>query len=683
MEETESQIAKILLGNTKASSTYVYTMAEKADFGQSELYVVVELPLFNPAAVEACERICLAISSTLKRAYRKPTGGDNFETAISQINEELGKLASLGQTQWIDKLNCVLGVKDGRNFSIASCGKVSAFLLRNKEYTDISCSPEQSHPLKTFETFAAGKIRLGDLVILSTTQLFNHLSMDRLQTIVSNAPFLTATQTIIALLKDNADPQTSFGVLLNLQVEPGQATEEEVDLENYIVETPGGVSFFGKTLAYIKSIFALDKSVNRTPKINLPKISFKQRLQNLPNGTKNFFQNSKDWLKTAGQSAQKAGSSFKKASSAVKMENIKAFSPVKKFLLASIIILLIAVIANISIALRVKKTRAIAAQISAALKDTQSLLSSSQSSLLYKDDAKAANFLKQAVAKMPAEDKVDSSNKGLYQTVAAQLAETQQQMEKITQTETENLGSLGQANALIKLPGYFAVQVNGQIISYNRQNGKIEDSFLKLEPTAVSSIFTDKTTAAIYEGGSILLWDYSSGKTGNIFSQNVPDKSSFGGLAYYPTNKRVYLVDKKSASIISFLSGGQSFSKPVVAVRDQSLSEAVDISIDGAIYVLSKTGVTKFQNGKLANFAFPPLTTPLSGSGKIYSEKDFKYIYILDSGSKRILIYDKKASLIQTLRSSAFTKPVDFYVNEKNKELFLLNDASLLKIKLP
>ena len=233
--------------------------AEKADFGQSELYVVVELPLFNPEAVEACERICLAISSTLKRAYRKPTGGDNFETAISQINEELGKLASLGQTQWIDKLNCVLGVKDGRNFSIASCGKVSAFLLRNKEYTDISCSPEQSHPLKTFETFAAGKIRLGDLVILSTTQLFNHLSMDRLQTIVSNAPFLTATQTIIALLKDNADPQTSFGVLLNLQVEPGQATEEEVNLENYIVETPGGVSFFGKNLAYIKSIFALDK----------------------------------------------------------------------------------------------------------------------------------------------------------------------------------------------------------------------------------------------------------------------------------------------------------------------------------------------------------------------------------------------------------------------------------------
>lgn len=683
MEETESQIAKILLGNTKASSTYVYTMAEKADFGQSELYVVTELPLFNPAAAEACERICLAISSTLKRAYKKPINGDNFETAISQINEELGKLASLGQTQWIDKLNCVLAVKDGRNFSVASCGKVSAFLLRNKEYTDISCSPEQSHPLKTFETFATGRIRLGDLIILSTTQLFNHLSMDRLLGIVSNAPFLTATQTIIALLKDNADPQTSFGVLLNLQVEPGQATEEEVDLENYIVESPGNLSFFGKTLAYVKSIFALDKSTGRIPKTELPKITFKQRLQNFPGGTKNFFQNTKDWVKIATQSAQKAGSSVKKAGTAVKMENFKAFSPIKKFLFASILVLLIAVVANISIALHVKKTRATSAQITSALKEVQTLLSSSQSSMLYKDDSKAADFLKQAVEKMPAENKIDSSNKELYKTVASQLSETKQQMEKVTQTETENLGSLGQANTLIKLPGYFAVQVNGQIISYNRQNGKIEDSFLKLNESLVSSIYTDKTTTAVYSGDSIFLWDYASNKTGAVYSQSVPNKSSFGGMAYYPTNKRVYIVDKKSASIMSFVSGGESFSKPVVAVRDESLSEAVDISIDGAIYILNKSGITKFQSGKLASFTIPALTTPLSGSGKIYTEKDFKYIYVLDAGNKRILIYDKKATLVQTLQSSNFSKPVDMYVNEKAKELFLLNDTSLLKIKLP
>src|ERR1051326_2317135 len=115
MEELESQIAKIQLGNTKSSQSYVYTLAEKAQGSDAELFVVAELPLFNPAAESSCEKICLAIGSTLKRVFRRPADAVNFEIAVSQINEELGKLASLGQTHWIDKLNCILAVKDNKD----------------------------------------------------------------------------------------------------------------------------------------------------------------------------------------------------------------------------------------------------------------------------------------------------------------------------------------------------------------------------------------------------------------------------------------------------------------------------------------------------------------------------------------------------------------------------------------
>ena len=66
---------------------------------------MAELPLFNPAAEESCERICLAIARDFKTRLPKPAEENAFENAISQINEELGKLASMGQTQWIDKLN--------------------------------------------------------------------------------------------------------------------------------------------------------------------------------------------------------------------------------------------------------------------------------------------------------------------------------------------------------------------------------------------------------------------------------------------------------------------------------------------------------------------------------------------------------------------------------------------------
>ena len=61
------------------------------------------LPEINK--IESCEKICLAIASTLRRAYKKPFTENIFENAIAQMNEELGKLASLGQIHWINKLN--------------------------------------------------------------------------------------------------------------------------------------------------------------------------------------------------------------------------------------------------------------------------------------------------------------------------------------------------------------------------------------------------------------------------------------------------------------------------------------------------------------------------------------------------------------------------------------------------
>ena len=83
------------------------------------------------------------------------------------------------------------------------------------------------------------------------------------------------------------------------------------------------------------------------------------------------------------------------------------------------------------------------------------------------------------------------------------------------------------------------------------------------------------------------------------------------------------------------------------------------------------------------NFALQNLPTPLSATGKIYTEKDFNYLYILDSGNNRILIFDKSGNLVNTLMSDSFTGLKDFQVDEKNKIIYALNDGSLLKITLP
>lgn len=680
MEETESQIAKIQLGNNKTSNTYVFVGAEKAQDNPAELYMIAEMPLFNPAAEESCENMSLAIFSALKRAYRRQPNENSFENAISQINEELGKLAEMGQTQWINKLNCIVAVRHENNFSISTCGKVSAFLLRNKEFTDISCSQNQPHPLKTFENFANGKIRLGDLVILSTTQLFNHISMDRLLEIISGTGFLTATQTIIELLKKNADPQTSFGVILNLQVPAGQAVEEEPDLENYIVERQSvTVNLWKQSLSYIKSIFALDKNHHREPKVSLPKISLANRVKGLASRVKNLFSKSGYFIKNAKNSA----GSMKQAVNSVNLTKFKALSKPKQILTISVIVLLVAALVNVGIALKLKSSSKANQEITNQLKETQSLLSNAQSALLYKDEVKAGEYFNQASAKLPAQDKINSSNKALYEQVSGQFNEVKDLMEKNIAVNTENLGSLSQADILLKISGYLATQANNAVVSYDINSGKIEDGKLSLPTQAVAEVNIGKNSAVIYDGEGLYVWDYSAGKFGQAFSQSVPQKEDFGGMAFYPTNSRVYIVDKKSGAIISYLVNGTSISKPVVSVRDPSLNSSVGIAIDGSIYVLTASGLNKYQSGKLADFSLPALPKAFSGKGKIYTQKEFANIYILDVENNRVLVIDKKGVLVHTLKSENFSNLKDFSVDETGKLMFVLNENSLLKAQLP
>jgi hypothetical protein len=677
MEELESQIAKIQLGNNKSSNSFIYVLAEKASGCPAELYMAAELPLFNPAAEESCQRICLAISSALKRVYRNQGAQDNFENAIGQINDELGKLAALGQTQWVDKLSCIIGVKEGRDFQIATCGKVGAFLLRGGEFTDISCSPEQRHPLKTFENYASGRLKIGDLLVLSTAQLFNYLSLDRLLQILSGPDFLFGTQTIIELLKQNAEPQIGFGVLLNLQVPFGQAPETEVDLEDYVVENHGqGVGFWTKALGFLTTMFSGGASAARRPQTSLPKIGFRQNLKNWSGNTKNFMSKGRNFWQTAKTSA-------KAVKSTVNAENFRQFSPQKKFLIISILILALAAAANIGIAVHLKKTRAAAAKITAELSAAQGLLSSAQSSLLYKDDAAAGNYLAQAKSKMPDQKTVPSGQKVLYNQVSQQLQSLEAQMEKVVQATVVNLGSLAKGNSLMSLPPALAVQSGQDIISFNRQSGQISDGSLKIGVNIVAAVFTSGTTAAVYNGSALYVWDYSAGSLGPGFSQSLPLQSDFGGMAYYPTNNRVYVADKKNGQVVSFLISKNIFTKPVVSIRNQDFSKVSGLAIDGAVYLLDDSGVNKFISGGSANFSMPGLSSPLSGSGKIFTQKTFADVYILDPGNNRILVTDKTGKLLETLQSGQFNHPSDFVVDEPNKTIFVLDDGSLLKVTLP
>ena len=675
MEDLESQVAKIQIGNFKKTNSYVFLTAEQAAGSPCELYVIAELPLLNPAALEASEQICLAIASALKRTYKRQTNENTFENGVAHINEELGKLASMGQAHWIDKLSCIVASKEKDTFSIATCGKIAAYLLRNGELTDISCSAQTTHPLKAFENIANGKLKLQDILILSTTQLFNYVSADRLKNILAGN-FLTATQNTIEILKTNAGPKVAFGTIISLQVPFGETTDEQIDLDQYVTEqTTQKITFLEKAKSFFASTFALDKT-KRVSAAVIPQISILEKLKKITSKTERLYQKSSLVLTLAGKKVLNSRESLN-------LENFKALPRQKKIFMFSLLVLLLAFVVNVYLTSHYKKTKTSQVQATTSLQEVQDIINKAQSLLIFKNESSAKNLLAEAENKLPNLQTLSDSQKQTYENLKNQIKDIRDKTEKVVTVQTANLGNLGQAEQLFSFPPFIATQINKSIISFNQITGLTQDNALLSSEKITGSVYTTKSSAVVYNGKSLLLWDYQKKLFSPAFSQSMPSTENFIGLAYYPVNNRVYLIDKSTKQIISF-AVGTDISKPVVVSKESGdLENAIDLAIDGSVYVLKTNGISKYQAGKLANFKLPELLTPFSGKGHIATEVNWKYIYVLDSGNNRVLVIDKKGNLISSLKSPNFTNLKDFLVDENNKIILLLNESSLLKVTLP
>jgi|GEM_PF-928888 len=683
MPELETQVAKIQIGDPKQATAYVYLMAEKIDATETEIYVLCELPLFNPAAQADCERIAEAIGASLKRSYRKTATDATFENSLAQINEELGKLASLGKTHWIGKLNALVAAKRGETLSIATVGKITALLYRDGLFTTVSESAGAPTPLKTFENFAIGKLRLGDLLIFSTTQLLNHISIDRIRQILEGGDLPQAAGAIIEILRENAGPEVACGAILALQVSPGQGRDEEIDLAPYVAGAAGdpvvesaaagglaaGDGFAGKAKNLSgKALRMAQGFVGRT----LPQAISRIRNQPRPD-VRQILNKNKAAIGVVNQQ-------FRRATQQFRPETFRGFSNQKKFFFISAAILLAALIASVSITQHYHKTQVAATTAKSDIEQMQKLAGDANANLLYGDEGKARDLLNQLNSQLNGKSSSDKTVQGQLDDLRKQAADLAGKLNKESSPQASTVATLSGANRLIVLPGYLATETNRVIVSYNRATGQTQDNVLKSSEPINYSVATKGSNAVIYNGKELFLWNFQTGLFSSHFSENVPTGDSMVGLRIYPTNSRVYTIDKANNRVLSFLAGDKDISKPVVAIANAGdLSQASDLAIDGNIYLINNGTVLKFNSGAKQDFT-PSLPSGLASGAKIYTQSDFANLYILDGGNKRIIILNKKGGLVGTLNLPQLSNMKDFTVEEKGKTIFILNNDALMKI---
>lgn len=146
-------------------------------------------------------------------------------------------------------------------------------------------------------------------------------------------------------------------------------------------------------------------------------------------------------------------------------------------------------------------------------------------------------------------------------------------------------------------------------------------------------------------------------------------------------NNRLYVVNGKEKQIYVYTIAGQGFSQPRAWIEDKTdISEAADISIDGHIYLLTKTGdIIKLLRGIKQDFKMENLDPPFEDPIKLTVSKDLDYIYILEPKNSRIVVFDKDGEFIMQYQADVLSSAKDFLINEKDKTIYVLSNTSIFK----
>lgn len=162
-------------------------------------------------------------------------------------------------------------------------------------------------------------------------------------------------------------------------------------------------------------------------------------------------------------------------------------------------------------------------------------------------------------------------------------------------------------------------------------------------------------------------------------------------MASYRGN--LYILDAGSNQIYRYsATAGGYESAPdewFALAQTRDLRGAVDMAIDGAIYVLYGTGrLEKFKRGEKQPFSLDGLAQPLQQPVALYTDVDdeVRHVYVADPGAQRVVQFAKDGKFVRQFRfrqGDFFARITDLRVDEVNARLYFTAGDALYVCALP
>lgn len=154
----------------------------------------------------------------------------------------------------------------------------------------------------------------------------------------------------------------------------------------------------------------------------------------------------------------------------------------------------------------------------------------------------------------------------------------------------------------------------------------------------------------------------------------------------------LYVLDPMANQVFKYSSG--SFAEAParwIADAEVDLSTAIDMGIDGSIYLLHNTGhISKHYGGEPAAFTQSKIPRPLTSANALHAdvEEAVQYIYVADASEKRIVQIDREGVFVRQLQPAlgqeeSFQQLSGLFVDETGGKLYLVATHALYVADLP
>lgn len=156
-----------------------------------------------------------------------------------------------------------------------------------------------------------------------------------------------------------------------------------------------------------------------------------------------------------------------------------------------------------------------------------------------------------------------------------------------------------------------------------------------------------------------------------------------------------YILDAQANALLRFLPTIDGYNTPpesyFVTAETVNLSNAADLAIDGAVYLLYHDGmISKFLGGQPAEFNVTGLDKPFNRPVSIFTapDEEVQHIYVADAGNQRIVQLNKDGSFVRQFKprvgeAVSFANLQDIFVDEISGRLYILDSNNLYLATLP